>query len=133
MIIQEQIGTILRASKVIETNPVGYTSEFPFLNQVIEVSTAMEPIQLLDATQEIEQMLGRKQKSINGVHFDRTCDIDIIFYDDRVIDHERLTLPHPRFREREFVLKPMTEIAPDFRDPITNKTIKELLWDVSSD
>lgn len=129
--IEKRIGLLKKCSDVIETAPEGYTSHSPFLNQVIEVETVLEPLELLDITQEIERELGRSQKSAYGIYHDRTCDIDIILYDDSIIDTERLTIPHPRFTERLFVLQPLVEIAPNQIDPRSKKTIKELLWDVS--
>lgn len=117
-------------SQVMETEPVGFRSDHTFLNQVIEVSDALGPQELLQLTQEIERELGRSHKSHQGLYSDRTCDLDLILYGDLVLKEAELEIPHPRFRERRFVLQPLAEIAPEVVDPITGRQIKELLWDV---
>ena len=83
--------------------------------------------QVLKITQRIERTLGRMQKSHDGIYHDRTMDIDILFYDNETINTPELTIPHPKIAERLFVLRPLCEIAPLFRHPVTGKTIRELL------
>ena len=130
-LIGERVGDVLAVSSPMETEPVGFESEHKFLNQVLAVRTSLAPRALLTVTREIERELGRERKSVGGIHFDRTCDVDILMIDDLVYHDEWLEIPHPRMRERLFVLRPLAEIAPDVIDPVTGKTIRELLWDVS--
>ena len=93
------------------------------MNQVILIETELNPQKLLKKCQAIENKLGRERKEKWGA---RTIDIDILFYDDLVLNEENLIIPHPYIAEREFVLKPLNEIAPDFMHPVLKKTIAEL-------
>lgn len=115
-LIEWEIGAVVRASSVIETPSWGFESD-PFLNQVVVVETALEPLQLLDALQSIERRLGRTQKSqiVDGkpVYHARTIDLDILDYDGLQYHDDRLTLPHPHIAEREFVLVPLRELGID--------------------
>ncbi|MDO5036285.1 MAG: 2-amino-4-hydroxy-6-hydroxymethyldihydropteridine diphosphokinase [Porphyromonas sp.] len=129
-LISERIGALVQVSLELETEPVGFESEHNFLNQVVEVRTLLSPQGVLDTSQVIERELGRYRKSKGGIYRDRTCDIDIILYDDLILDADGLQIPHPRFRERTFVLSPMVELCPTCVDPVTGKTMEELLWDV---
>lgn len=124
--IVKKIGREVAASSLYETAPVGYQSTNLFLNMVVAVETELQPEEVLRVSQEIERTLGRERKSNKGVHYDRTCDIDIILFGDMVLESHKLQIPHPRFRERAFVLEPLCEVAPDLVDPVTGKTIKEL-------
>ncbi len=105
-----RVGTILRQSSVVETEPVGFASENKFLNMCIAVDTPLTPHELLRATQDIERALGRTAKSANQTYHDREIDIDILLYGDITLDEESLQIPHPRMTEREFVMKPLSEI-----------------------
>lgn len=125
--INERVGEIVKCSQEYETEPEGFESHKPFLNQAVMVYTELDPYELLRVTQEIEVILGRDRKSENRVHFDRTCDIDIILFGDLVLDDEELKIPHPYFRERLFVLKPMLDIAANVIDQVTRKSVMELL------
>lgn len=130
-LIADRVGEIVVISAKIETKPEGYESDNFYLNQVVEVQTELGLEELLLITQDIERALGRLNKSTDVEGYsDRTCDIDIIFYDDIIYQTEYLSVPHARFREREFVLVPLAEIAPKKVDPVTGKTILQLLWDV---
>lgn len=129
-LLSERVGVVTVESKVVETEPVGFVSEHPFLNQVVAVDTELSPLEVLETTQNIERELGRWCKSVDGVYLDRTCDLDIILYGDRIMEEAFLTIPHKLFRERKFVLEPLAEIAPEVIDPVTGKRINELLWDV---
>lgn len=108
--IENKVGRILRRSSIIETEPKGFSSENLFLNSCILVSTTLTPQQLLTATQEIELLMGRTMKSIDGVYHDRIIDIDILLYDDIHVDTPELQIPHPRMFERDFVMRPLREI-----------------------
>jgi 2-amino-4-hydroxy-6-hydroxymethyldihydropteridine diphosphokinase len=115
----------LRVSSYIETEPVGVPdAQPPYLNAVV-VGTATTPAEaLLAGLLRLEAERGRVR---NAPLAARTLDVDLILYGDLVLDRAALTLPHPRFRERRFVLEPLVEIAPDVRDPVTGKTGRELL------
>jgi 2-amino-4-hydroxy-6-hydroxymethyldihydropteridine diphosphokinase len=97
-------------SSLIETDPVGGPPQDKFLNAVIKATTDHPPENLLDHLKTIERQLGRTETVRNGP---RTIDLDILFYDDLRIETPRLTIPHPRMKEREFVMKPLAEIDPD--------------------
>ncbi len=109
-LINEGIGSVVRQSKIMETDPVGFSSKNKFLNLCIAVDTALSPQELLKATQEIERTLGRTRKSVNQEYQDRTIDIDILLYGDLAINEGNLQIPHPRMTERVFVMKPLKEI-----------------------
>ncbi|MDT8901276.1 2-amino-4-hydroxy-6-hydroxymethyldihydropteridine diphosphokinase [Anaeroselena agilis] len=100
--------TVERVSSLYETAPLGYTDQPDFLNAVASVSTTLTPHELLAACLAVERALGRERKVRWGP---RTVDIDVLFYDDVVLEAAELTLPHPRFHERCFVLVPLAEIA----------------------
>lgn len=127
-LLSERVGEVVAESAVMETEPIGFVSDHPFLNQVIGLYTELSPRQLLLETQAIERELGRTHKSVNGDYHDRTCDIDIILYGDKIVEEADLSIPHKLFRERDFVLKPLAEIAPSVTDPVTGKRIEEILW-----
>ncbi len=123
-IIQSKIGEITNESSIYESEPWGFKHEQNFLNSVLEVSTQMKPIELLDATQSIEAELGRVRKK--SQYAERTIDIDILFYDDIVFDTERLTIPHKMLHKRRFTMLPLNEIVPDYIHPLLNKTVSDL-------
>jgi 2-amino-4-hydroxy-6-hydroxymethyldihydropteridine diphosphokinase len=115
-LIGERVGTVLRQSSLIETEPWGFESEHIFLNGVILVETTLTPRQTLKATQKIERDLGRKRKSTDSSshqlpnYSDRPIDIDILLYDDLTIDEPDLKIPHPLMEQRDFVMIPLREI-----------------------
>jgi len=108
--IGEQIGVVKRQSALYETEPWGYSSPNDFINSCVMVLTAMAPRQVLEATQRIEQEMGRTLKSVNGEYHDRIIDIDILMIDDLVIDEPDFKVPHPLMEERDFVMTPLKEI-----------------------
>ncbi|MBR3566052.1 MAG: 2-amino-4-hydroxy-6-hydroxymethyldihydropteridine diphosphokinase [Paludibacteraceae bacterium] len=108
--LEQSVGKIMRRSSMIETEPWGYDSPNSYLNMCVKIETLLEPLQLLDATQEIERRMGRTEKTINKQYHDRIIDIDILYYDDLQINTERLTIPHPLIETRDFVLKPLKEV-----------------------
>lgn len=124
--IDRSLGCVDSISSFIETEPWGFTSPHPFLNATLLLSTELTPLELLDATQAIERELGRRQKSDEASYTDRPIDIDLLFYEDLILESPRLTLPHPLLHRRAFVLDPLLEIAPDLLHPILGKTITEL-------
>ena len=131
-LIAAEIGTVEQVSRIYRTKAWGFEAD-DFRNQVLIVESAMEPLPLLDAVNGIERRLGRDReqelniKSATGARYaSRSIDIDILFYDELVVQSERLTLPHPRIAEREFVLEPLSEVAPEWRHPLSGKSVVEM-------
>lgn len=109
-LIAQRIGIVEAVSTFIETEPVGFVSSFTFMNAALRLRTSMSPLALLLSLQQIEIDLGRTRKSVDGQHFDRTIDLDILLYDDLSINTPQLVIPHPRMQERAFVLTPLAEV-----------------------
>lgn len=124
VLLEKKAGLLLALSKVVETPAWGKTDQPDFLNQVVKLETSLSPQDLLTVILGIEKQLGRNRVEKWGP---RSIDIDILFYDNEIIDEPGLQIPHPWMHERLFVLEPMCEIAPDFVHPVLNKTIAELL------
>jgi 2-amino-4-hydroxy-6-hydroxymethyldihydropteridine diphosphokinase len=116
---------VIEQSPWYESEPVGYTDQGWFLNGVVRVETALTPRALLQACQGIEDRLGRRRTVSDGP---RTMDLDILFFDDRVVpDSPRLMIPHPRLHVRAFVLHPLTDLAPSWQHPLLQTTVQSLL------
>ena len=124
--MEELIGEVTAVSSFYESEPWGFISSNTFLNAAVEVDTDLSPVDLLSAIQDIERDLGRESKTEDGVYTDRIIDIDILLYDDLVMNTHRLVIPHPLITEREFVLTPLKEIAYDFVHPVLGKKIGDL-------
>lgn len=121
---QEQGIVLLKCSSIYETEPVGYTEQDLFLNIVVEGKTTYSPEELLEITQGIERRLGRTREIRFGP---RTIDIDILLYHNRRIHKHHLMIPHPRMKERAFVMIPLAEIAGDLKLPGETKQVAELV------
>jgi 2-amino-4-hydroxy-6-hydroxymethyldihydropteridine diphosphokinase len=113
-----------RCSSLIETDPVDVGSQPRFLNGAVVGETDLPPRPLLDALLAIERARGRERLQAGAA---RTLDLDLILYGDRIVDEPGLQVPHPRFRDRRFVLAPLAEIAPDWRDPASGLDVRSLL------
>ncbi|MCP4140971.1 MAG: 2-amino-4-hydroxy-6-hydroxymethyldihydropteridine diphosphokinase [Chloroflexi bacterium] len=118
---------VTQESTVYETPPWGYEDQPAFLNMVIEAETSLEPRALLDFLKKRESDLGRVKNFRNGP---RQIDLDILFYDDLVLNEEMLIIPHPRLHERAFVLVPLADLIPEFEHPLFKKSVAALLKDV---
>lgn len=130
--IEEQIGKVLSLSAFYVTAPWGFASENSFLNAAACVETQLSPLEVLLETQTIERELGRTKKSVNGAYSDRLIDIDLLLYDDLLLsatsaDGAELNLPHPLMAKRDFVMRPLAEIAPALQHPVLKQTMKEIL------
>ena len=117
-------------SELLETLPYGVVEQDNFVNGIFEIRTLLAPEELLQELHRIEQMEGRERKLHWGP---RTLDLDIIFYDDLVYASEDLVIPHIDMENRYFVLKPLSELAPNFRHPITHKTVAQMLAELPVD
>lgn len=116
---------IQKKSHIYKTEPVGNPHQDWFLNMCVLVDTRYPPKTLLGKCQEIETLLGRVRTEEKWAQ--RPMDIDILFYEDMIVDEPDLTIPHPRMAERRFVLEPLNEIAPLFKHPVLHKTVHRLL------
>ncbi|MBT4738179.1 MAG: 2-amino-4-hydroxy-6-hydroxymethyldihydropteridine diphosphokinase [Flavobacteriales bacterium] len=122
--VEGDIGKIITASSIFETTAWGNENQNNFLNSVIEIKTPFDAFTILQKSQEIENNLGRKRSDKWG---ERTIDIDILFYNNKIINTKELTIPHPLIQKRKFVLVPLSEIAPNYKHPILKKNISTLL------
>jgi 2-amino-4-hydroxy-6-hydroxymethyldihydropteridine diphosphokinase len=114
----------IQQAPVYVSKAVGYTDQADFMNTAICGQTELSPQTLLQAIDTIEQQIGRVRRFRWGP---REIDIDIIFYEDRFIESKNLTIPHPAFRERDFVLQPLVDLNSTLIDPVSQKTVKQLL------
>ena len=122
-------STRMTVSGIYETTPVGFCSQPPFLNAVCRIWTPLDPFQLMAKCAETEAAIGTPRAFVNGP---RPLDVDILIYGRTRLECPGLSIPHPRMVERAFVLRPLAEIAPELRHPVTKETIKSLLARVSA-
>ena len=123
-LISEEIGEISDSSSVYETEPWGFNHRLNFLNQVLKVDTILEPEEVLKKIIKIEELFGRKRHDKR--YQARAIDIDILFYNKKIIKSDNLIIPHPKIHERMFILVPMDELLPDFIHPVLNKSVNQL-------
>jgi 2-amino-4-hydroxy-6-hydroxymethyldihydropteridine diphosphokinase len=116
--------SIKKISPMYETAPVGYKNRPQFLNLVLKVNTSLKPLPLLECLLTIEEKMGRKR---SGKWGPRNIDVDILLYDDLIVNSDQLTIPHPRMHERRFVLVPLAQIAPKLLHPLLKKNVSKLL------
>lgn len=133
--INNEIGPVMRCSHRYKTGAWGFDAEEPFTNQVLVADTDLSPREVLEKVLEIEQALGRdraaeeaEKKRTGQPYSSRVIDVDILFYDDAVVDEPDLKIPHPLLHERDFVLEPLFEVIPKKVHPVLGKTVGEL-WD----
>lgn len=124
--ISQQVGEIQPKSEIYETEAWGVTNQQAYLNQCIEVKTNLTSSDLINTLLFIEKDLGR-ERTLNITYEPRTIDIDILFYNNAIINTDKLIVPHPRLHLRKFVLVPLNEIASNYLHPLLNKTIFNLL------
>ena len=124
--LAQRAGKIVRQSALYESEAWGFVAPGRFINQVIEMETALSPLQLLSVTQQIERTLGR-EKSPGAGYASRTMDIDILFFGREIICTPELIIPHPHLHERRFTLLPLCEIMPEMEHPVLKKTVRALL------
>lgn len=118
-------------SPLYRTEPVDYTAQDWFINQVVRVETELAPSALLDRLQEVQRRLGRTEPAVR--FGPRLIDLDILLYDRLVLDGPRLSLPHPRMHRRRFVLKPLCDIDPELVHPVLGRDIRTLLAELGAD
>ena len=132
-LLVERIGRLVAHSAIYTSSAWGFRSERDFANQALLLETELEPEQVLDKALAVEQIVGRdreaesRERALTGERYDsRVVDVDIILCEDRVISTPRLRVPHPLMHEREFVLRPLSEIMAAERHPLLGRTIEEL-------
>ena len=125
--ISDEVGSISKTSKIYSTPPLGFDSETAFLNCCLLVETTLNVSQVLLATKKIEKTLGRTQESIDKKYASRTIDIDIIFFNKKIIKSSNLVIPHVLFKDRRFVLEALKDIASSYVDPLSSLTVEQLL------
>ncbi len=131
-LIDAEVGRVVRRSKIYRTKAWGFEAA-DFRNQVLIVESRLDPMEVLEVVNDIERRLGRNreaemnEKSATGERYASRCiDIDILFYDNLVVESKRLTLPHPRMAEREFVLEPLAEVASEWVHPVNGRSVQDM-------
>ena len=125
-LLEEELGVLIKKSSFIETPAWGFESDNSFINSVAEFETKKTPYEALEICNRIEKELGRQRNPLHKGYQNRTIDIDILFYEDIVLDTATLKIPHPLIAERDFVLTPLKEILPNLLHPVLKKEIKDI-------
>lgn len=126
VMLSQRVGIILAISSTYETKPEGFDSDNYFLNAACQIATELSPLEVLAVTQQIELEMGRTTKSSDTGYTDRIIDIDLLLFEDQIIDLPNLQIPHPEISQRLFVLDPLVEIAPHVSHPTLNITLQQL-------
>lgn len=129
VLINNRCGRVMEVSSAYESEPWGFVADEWFLNRIIAVDTELDPEMLMQRLLEIEAELGRVRHPERKGYESRPIDLDILYFGDRVIQTEQLTVPHPRLHLRRFTLVPLCELIPDFIHPVLHLTQHELLQD----
>lgn len=128
-LLRQKGTTVIKESSPYETKPWGVTDQPLFLNMAIEIETDLKPFELLRTLKDIEKEMGREETFLWGP---RIIDLDILLYDNNIVDEKGLRIPHPHMQDREFVLRPLCEIAGDVIHPSLLLSIEELLQRLKS-
>ena len=120
----KKIGQVIKMANIYKSKPYGYLKQNFFYNSMVHLKSELLPTELMNKIQLIEKKLKKNKRIINGP---RKIDLDIIFWDYKIFNSFELSIPHPRASERDFVLLPLQDITPNFRDPVSKFTVKELI------
>ena len=126
-LINKRCGWLVERSSAYTTEPWGFEAKEWFLNELLVVETELEPDALMDCLLDIESELGRVRHPEHQGYTSRTVDLDILYYGDRIVNTEKVTVPHPRLHLRKFALDPLCEVIPDFLHPVFNLSQTQLL------
>ncbi len=118
-----KFATLIACSSLYRSAPIGPRNQPEFTNAVVKIGTELSPLELLACLKELEKRIGRRKTERWGP---RTIDLDILFYEDLVMDTESLVIPHPEAHKRKFVLEPLLEIEPDARHPVKNRRLRDV-------
>ena len=124
-----KIGQVIKMANIYKSKPYGYLKQNFFYNSMVHLKSELLPTELMNKIQLIEKKLKKNKRIING---QRKIDLDIIFWGYKMFNNRELSIPHPRVSERDFVLFPLQDIAPNFRDPVSKITVKELIKELKN-
>ncbi len=127
-LLADGASVLLGTSSFYRTSPVDYKDQDWFVNLVVKIKTTLDPFGLLAKIQDVQKAIGRKADTLR--FGPRVIDLDIIFFDDQVIQTDLLEIPHPRMHKRRFVLKPICDIEPSMMHPVLRKDMRSLLGDL---
>lgn len=127
--IEKEVGEVQRKSTVVETDPWGFEAPTKFLNQVLEIESNLNPFDMLTKIKNIEQKMGRESKK-GDLYESRVIDIDILFFENEIVNDPKLTIPHPQLHNRLFALMPLNELSPEYVHPVLKKTMETLLKEI---